>query len=553
MKIIIKNPAPLGPNQQKWGDYHFGRSLAKYLRRCGHQVVTHYYEEWCLPNQGDAVLVLRGKYRYRPFPGTVNVVWCMSNPSTITIEECNQFDAVCVASETHAAALYGRLAVPVFPLLQCTDLEEFESITSAEHRKGTVFVGNSRGVRRPCVDWAVEFGVDIAIYGRGWRDFGLQHRVVADYIANEKLPLLYQRSRLSLNDHWQDMKQMGYVNNRIFDCLAAGLPVISDDFPQLRNIVGDDILMYKDKRSMFEALAKCRDDYSTVLAKQQRLWSTISHSYSFESRAIFISDLMRNLQKTIVSKSVNTSMPRRRPFEAALVSEIHKLKAKTPAGYYCPVCGTHNVSFLPGGVEKKRPNAKCPTCGALERHRLVWMYMVNDLWPRLPRGKKHLLHVAPEEHLAKLLHESDDINYLSGDLFMPNVMVKLDLTDIDFPDNRFDIILCSHVLEHIPDDLRAMGEMLRVIKPGGFVIVIVPLYGETTYEDASITTPEGRLEHFGQDDHVRKYGSDIETRLSRSGFSVRSRKYATDLAPDISKFTALRGQVIYECVKPLAR
>src|SRR5690606_27660023 len=141
------------------------------------EVETHYYPAWDGEGDADLVIVLRGKYQYRPRPGAVNVLWCMSNPSTVSVAECNAYDAVCVASVKHADLLRRQAAVPVHALLQCTDLEETERAPQGA-REGVVFVGNSRGVKRPCVEWAIEYGVDLRIYGRGWRDWDLGRWVV---------------------------------------------------------------------------------------------------------------------------------------------------------------------------------------------------------------------------------------------------------------------------------------------------------------------------------------------------------------------------------------
>lgn len=233
------------------------------------------------------------------------------------------------------------------------------------------------------------------------------------------------------------------------------------------------------------------------------------------------------------------------------IQGIKSIYKSDPAGRYCPICDKPSSAFIPGGVVKKRANAKCPSCGALERHRLFWLYFVNSLMPRFITSRLRLLHVAPEAYISKRLKGIDGIDYVSGDLFMPDVDVKLDLTDIEFPDATFDIILCSHILEHIPDDATAMHEMFRVIRPGGFLLVMVPLYGATTYEDWSIATPEGRLAHFGQNDHVRKYGEDIEQRLALPGFEVAPRRYAKEVEPWLAEYAALVGnQIIYECHKP---
>ena len=149
-----------------------------------------------------------------------------------------------------------------------------------------------------------------------------------------------------------------------------------------------------------------------------------------------------------------------------------------------------------------------------------------------------------------LLSMHPDISYLSGDLESPDAMVRLDLTQIELPDRRFDLVLCSHVLEHIPDDEKAMREMYRVTKPGGPAIIQVPLYGPTTYEDSSILTEEGRQKAFGQRDHVRKYGEDIVARLERAGFAVVAQRPVELVPPDLRDFMGLKNQIILECRRP---
>lgn len=136
-----------------------------------------------------------------------------------------------------------------------------------------------------------------------------------------------------------------------------------------------------------------------------------------------------------------------------------------------------------------------------------------------------MLHVAPEAKLAERLQSAPNLDYLSGDLDPTHAMVQMDLTDIQYPDNTFDAIYCSHVLEHIPDDRRAMRELYRVLKPGGWAIIHAPIQRKTTIEDPSITTPQGRLRAYGQSDHVRSYGEDYVDRLRESGFDVTIEKF----------------------------
>jgi SAM-dependent methyltransferase len=214
---------------------------------------------------------------------------------------------------------------------------------------------------------------------------------------------------------------------------------------------------------------------------------------------------------------------------------------------YCPVCETAVNAFKPFG-NPPRQNAQCPHCRALERHRLVWCFfkLRTNLFDGRP---KKLLHVAPERTMSQRIAKIPGIDSLTADLESPLAMVKMDLTNIQYPDESFDIILCSHVLEHIPDDAAAMREMLRVLTKEGWAAIQVPVYGETTYEDWSVTTDEDRLKHFGQKDHVRKYGSDIFTRLQVAGFKVEHCRTLTDLDPHLARKMRLKNQDIFFCRK----
>lgn len=185
---------------------------------------------------------------------------------------------------------------------------------------------------------------------------------------------------------------------------------------------------------------------------------------------------------------------------------------------FCPVCSSHIRGFRPYGV-RKRPNAICPVCGSLERHRLVWLYFTEKT-ELFSGADQKMLHIAPENCFRHRLSEMPHLEYCAGDLYRPE-LPKIDITDIHFPDHHFDIIYCSHVLEHVPDDRQAMRELLRVLKPSGWAILQVPIMGESTQEDLSITDPEERTRRYGQPDHVRSYGKDYRNRLESAGFQVQ--------------------------------
>jgi SAM-dependent methyltransferase len=134
---------------------------------------------------------------------------------------------------------------------------------------------------------------------------------------------------------------------------------------------------------------------------------------------------------------------------------------------------------------------------------------------------KRMLHVAPERGFEHRLRSRLGQNYITADLLNPRAMVRMDITDIQYPDEYFDVIYCSHVLEHVQDDKMAMKEICRVLKQGGWAILLVPITADRTFEDPSVVDPSERLRVFGQEDHVRRYGPDYIERLHESGFSVR--------------------------------
>jgi len=166
---------------------------------------------------------------------------------------------------------------------------------------------------------------------------------------------------------------------------------------------------------------------------------------------------------------------------------------------------------------------------------------------------KHMLHVAPETQFEKLFSKVIGDGYITADLFDPRAKVKMDVTVIPFPADCFDVILCSHVLEHVPDDRKAMRELVRVLKPEGWAAILVPCFPERgkTFEDFSVTEPAERLKLFGQADHVRIYGSDFVSRLEESGFHVHVVYPPEFLSPEeIIRFNITRNSgEIFLCTK----
>lgn len=226
--------------------------------------------------------------------------------------------------------------------------------------------------------------------------------------------------------------------------------------------------------------------------------------------------------------------------------------------YTCPFCGYSSRDLLPLGhdapvlIEKQviggsRRYGKCYKCGSSDRERLIYLYLKDELKLFETSKKKRILHIAPEKNLTKTLLRSGFEDYVCGDLFTPGYKYPAHVKDIDilsipYGDITFDLIICNHVLEHIPDDLRAMRELYRVLKPGGRAVLQVPISKNSaaTFEDFSVTDPEKRELVFGQFDHVRIYGQDYVQRLRESGFNVkrvniseRYKKYGVNKEEDI--------------------
>lgn len=216
-----------------------------------------------------------------------------------------------------------------------------------------------------------------------------------------------------------------------------------------------------------------------------------------------------------------------------------------------PIDGKSFKSFLPYGYGSQRENVLSPSTLSLERHRLLWLYLKNETDFFTHHHK--VLHFAPEQAFYKRFRKMKNIEYTTTDLESPLADVKADICNLPFKDDSYDIILCNHVLEHIPDDTKAMKEVFRVLRPEGMAILQIPqdLSRATTFEDNSITDRKERAKIFGQYDHVRVYGLDYFNKLRSIGFIVNEVDYTKQLStPLIIKYALAKGEIIPVCYKP---
>lgn len=218
--------------------------------------------------------------------------------------------------------------------------------------------------------------------------------------------------------------------------------------------------------------------------------------------------------------------------------------------YVDPIDNRSFRKFLPYGYDVIRENALSPSTLSLERHRLFWLYLKNET--SFFSEKLKVLHFAPEQAFYKRFRKLKNIEYVTTDLNSPIADVKADICDLPFSNNEFDFIICNHVLEHIPNDKKAMEEIFRVLSKNGTAIIQVPYKKELTetYEDDSITDPNERRRIFGQYDHVRIYGMDYFDKLENIGFNVQAVDYTTTLTNDeIEKYVLAKGELLPVCRK----
>jgi SAM-dependent methyltransferase len=200
-------------------------------------------------------------------------------------------------------------------------------------------------------------------------------------------------------------------------------------------------------------------------------------------------------------------------------------------------------------MRRNRWDALCPGCLSLSRHRLLWLYL-RDQTDILSR-RQALLHIAPEEPLTARLSAAS-LEYVKVDVrSRSRDVVKADITAMPFEDASFDVALCSHVLEHVLDDGKAIAELYRVLKAGGVVYMLQPVWLEmpNTLEDPAVTTPRERRRRFGQRDHVRIYGRDIVRRLGSGGFDVTVDHYFRRLPSESARLHGVFDEPIFVCRK----
>lgn len=296
LRWAIKISAPGAPEGERWGDTHFARALARSLRKLGQSVVVDHHYEWERPSalDDDVTLTLRGLSRYFPAPDNrINIGWVISHPDAVTRAEAAGFDRLLAAGPAWAERMSARWGIRIDPLLQATDPELFNpDLALPDSGHPVLFVGTSRDVERPIIHDAVAVGLPLSVYGHGWEPYIPRHHIKAQHLSNSQLGAEYRAAGVVLNDHWADMRDYGFISNRLFDAVASGARVISDDVVGLREVFGDTVQVYQtpDDLEKWSSLP----DPSVVFGSDEHLRAEaarIHRDHGFDARARSLLDI----------------------------------------------------------------------------------------------------------------------------------------------------------------------------------------------------------------------------------------------------------------------
>ena len=296
LKIAIKSPNK--SNDRYWGDYFFALSLKKSLKKKGFEVIIHEYDYWHLDDV-DIVIYLRGLRKYTPKPQHLNIMWNISHPNDISLNEYEQFDLVFVASDKYANILSKKISTITHPLLQCTDPNKFYPEKNNEFNEEILFVGNSRHQFRKIIQDILKTNHEFSIYGKYWEEFIDEKYIKGDFIKNDNLNKAYSNCKILLNDHWEDMVENDFISNRIFDALACKTFVISDNVKSIKTLFNGCVIIYEDYDELNEKLTYYLSHEDERIRLANKGYELVKKNHTFDDR---VSELLSVIEKKYFPK-----------------------------------------------------------------------------------------------------------------------------------------------------------------------------------------------------------------------------------------------------------
>lgn len=304
-KIAIKIPAPKWKNVHEWGDYHLALGLKKEFEKKGCDVKLQILPEWDDDDaECDVVIVLRGLSKYNPKKHHFNIMWNISHPDKVEIEEYNQYDYIFIASEIWAEKIREVVDVPVESMLQCTDPELFYPDFSEKYQHELLFVGNSRRVLRKIIKDLLPTDKDLGIYGMNWRRFIWKRHFKRKYIKGKHIPntelrKAYSSCKILLNDHWDDMREKGFISNRLFDGFAAGAFIISDNVNGAGNVFGDALITYDTPDELNDLIEIYLNNEKERVKKSKNGRKNVTSHHTYQNRAERMLEIINQGGKSI--------------------------------------------------------------------------------------------------------------------------------------------------------------------------------------------------------------------------------------------------------------
>jgi hypothetical protein len=294
-RVAITTATPSRKIAATSGDWHYAGLFAAAVGRAGHEVRVSTIDEADAPadRASDLRVVLRGLEPVRRTSGQRHVLWVISHPEALEAAECDAADLVVVASHRYAAHLRTLTSTPVEVLLQATDPSHFRPVTpSVDHHHRVAVVANTRGFSRAAVADALAGGLGPAVHGTGWEGLVPPEAICAGYVPFEVLPTIYASAEVVLNDHWETMRRWGFVSNRLFDVLACGTPVVSDDLPEVHELFGDLVPTWQTPEELREVVVSLLADPRGTAARVAEARALVLGAHTMDHRVAELTELL---------------------------------------------------------------------------------------------------------------------------------------------------------------------------------------------------------------------------------------------------------------------
>lgn len=298
--VVIKVPVSKWKRAHTWGDYHMAVLLGEQLEQLGYQVLLQSVPEWNNDEgkQYDSAIVFRGKTPYTVNPKQVNIMWHISHPDDIPLDEYETYDKVFIASDYWSGKIKEKISTPVDTMLQCSDLNRFHPpspVEKKEYHQQLLFVGNSRKIHRKILKDLLPTKYDLAVYGGHWKKLLPKQYIKGEYLANDVLYKHYGSTDILLNDHWDDMREKGFISNRIFDGLACGAFIMSDKVNEM-GVLEEFVCTYDSPEELKQQI----DYYMNHPEERHRIaekgMAFVCEHHTFTQRAKQFSDSIQKLK-----------------------------------------------------------------------------------------------------------------------------------------------------------------------------------------------------------------------------------------------------------------